>query len=76
MGVKGRRLSDEAILRIVQLLSSTDIPIKEIAERSSCSRSVVVSINRKFQVRRYAGLRSNWLRGEEQSTVSIEDPAV
>ena len=44
--------------RFVTCLDLHDHP--EIAQRLGCSRSAVVSINRKFQVRDYAGHRSTW----------------
>lgn len=75
MSVQGRPLSDDAVRRIVQLLSSTDMAIKDIAVRFSCSRSAVASINRRFQIRRYSGLRSSWLNEEKEATVKVEEPA-
>ena len=60
MAKQGRALTEEAIGKIVTLLQSTDMTISEIAQRMGCSRSAIASINRKFQVRDYAGLRSRW----------------
>lgn len=60
MGKQGCVLQDYEVRRIVSLLASTYMTIPEIAQRLSCSRSAVVSINRKFQVRDYAGQRSTW----------------
>lgn len=57
---QGQVISDEELRRIVSLLSSTDMAIGDIAERMGCSRSTVVSINRKFQVRNYNGRRAIW----------------
>jgi hypothetical protein len=34
--------------------------ICDIARRMGCSHSVIVSINRRFGVRQYAGLRREW----------------
>jgi hypothetical protein len=34
--------------------------IPEIAQRTGCSRSTIVAINRKFAVREYAGRRTSW----------------
>jgi transposase len=34
--------------------------LPEIAQRIGCSRSTVVTINRKYQIRHYAGSRSKW----------------
>ena len=53
MGGQGQYFSEKKLRRITQLLSSTDMTIKEIAERMSCSRTTVSSINRKFQLRLY-----------------------
>jgi hypothetical protein len=60
MSGSGRSFSGEAVRRIIWLLATTDMTIQEIAERMSCCRTTVVSINRKFQVRDYAGFRSHW----------------
>ena len=60
MARQGCVLQESEIRRIVSLLASTDMSIPEIAERLSCSRSVVVAINRKFQVRDYSGRRTTW----------------
>jgi hypothetical protein len=54
-------LQDYEVRRIVSLLASTEMTIPEIAQRLGCSRSAVVSINRKFQVRDYAGHRRTWV---------------
>ena len=60
MARQGRALTEEAVEKIVTLLYATDMTISEIAQRMGCSRSAIASINRKFQVRDYAGLRSKW----------------
>jgi hypothetical protein len=60
MGRQGCVLTDREVQRIITLLSSTDMTIAEIAQRMSCSRSVIISVNRRFQIRHYAGLRSMW----------------
>ena len=60
MARQGCALTKEKVQKIVTLLSSTDMTIPEIAARMGCSRSAIVSINRKSQVRDYAGLRSEW----------------
>jgi hypothetical protein len=59
MAGKGNYFTDDCIRRITVLLA-TDMTIPAIAERMSCSRASVVSINRKFQVRAYAGKRATW----------------
>jgi hypothetical protein len=59
MARQGFHFTDERVSRIVSLLA-TDMTISEIAERMSCSHTAIVSINRKFQVRAYAGRRTSW----------------
>ena len=48
-------LSVESIYKIIHLLASTEMNISEIAERMSCSRTTVASINRTYRVRPYKG---------------------
>ncbi len=60
MARQGCFFSEHEVQRIVTLLSTTDMTVAEIAARMNCSRSAVLSVNRKYQVRQYAGLRSNW----------------
>ena len=59
MAGKGNYFTDDCVRRITVLLA-TDMTITEISERMNCSRASVVSINRKFQVRAYAGKRTTW----------------
>src|SRR5215472_12613685 len=61
---QGRYISEESIRQIIHLLSSTEMSAREIAERMSCSRSTIFSINRRFGVRHYNGLRSSWSKGD------------
>ena len=49
------------IRRIVYLLSETDLVVEAIAERMGCSKSAIVSINRRLQIRDY-GKRRNTVR--------------
>jgi hypothetical protein len=58
--MQGNALSQVEIRTIVSLLKSTDMALGDIAERMGCSRSAVASINRRFQIRMYAGQRSRW----------------
>jgi hypothetical protein len=60
MARQGNHMSGEQTKKVVYLLASTDMTVAEIAERMSCSKSVVVAINRRHQVRAYNGLRSSW----------------
>ena len=61
MARQGYSLSEQEVKRIVTLLANTDMTIFEIAQRMACSRGTISAINRKFQVRKYAGPRSGWI---------------
>jgi hypothetical protein len=68
MARQGQVMPVESIRQVVHLLSSTEMTVVEIAERMSCSKSSVISINRRFQVRPYNGwLRSRWKTVGEKS---------
>jgi IS30 family transposase len=60
MAKQGSALSEYEIRRIVTLLTSTEMTIHEIATRMGCSPSTVVNVNRNYQVRQYAGARTQW----------------
>jgi hypothetical protein len=60
MARRGSAITDGELFTIVRLLASTDMTLQDIAERFSLSRSAIVSINRRFQVRLYGGRRSYW----------------
>jgi len=64
---QGQSIPVESIRQILHLLSSTEMTVSEIAERMSCSKSTIISINRRFQVRAYNGLRSHWKNVNKQS---------
>ena len=66
MAGQGCSMREEEIRQVIRLLSSTEMTIGEIAERMSCSRSTVISINRRFQVREYNGRRTRWLNIERE----------
>jgi len=68
MAKQGCALSEQEVRRIIHLLLSTDMTIGDIAKRMGCSHSVIVAINRKFQVRDYAGLRSEWTLVKQRTT--------
>jgi hypothetical protein len=57
---QGKYFSEDEVNRIVMLLRDSDMSLREVAERMRCSRSAVAAINRKFQIRIYAGKRSQW----------------
>jgi hypothetical protein len=68
MAGKGTYFTDDCVTRIIALLA-TEMTMPAIAERMCCSRTSVVSINRKFQVRAYAGKRVTWELAEFRSTL-------
>jgi DNA-directed RNA polymerase specialized sigma24 family protein len=55
-------MREEEVRQVIRLLSSTEMTIGEIAARMSCSKSTVISINRRFRVREYNGY--DYMRGE------------
>jgi hypothetical protein len=57
---QGKYFSQDEVNRIVMLLRESDMSLPELADRMHCSRSAIAAINRKFQVRVYAGKRSRW----------------
>jgi len=57
---QGKHFSGDELNNILTLLRESDMSIQEIADRMRCSRSAVVAINRKFQIRLYGGRRSQW----------------
>jgi DNA-binding MurR/RpiR family transcriptional regulator len=67
MAGRGRHLSDDSIRQVVRLLASTEMTASDIAERMGYSKSTVITINRKFQVRQYDGLRTRWREGIQTS---------
>src|SRR5262249_3522103 len=68
MAVQGQALSRQAVERIVSLLREADMTMPEIATRMQCSRSAGISINRRFQVREYLGLRGKWQNSTSNRT--------
>ena len=57
---QGKYFSQNELNRILMLLRESEMSLPEIAERMRCSRSAVAAINRKYQIRRYEGKRSEW----------------
>jgi len=60
MAKQGCALTEPEVQRIVNLLASTELSLIEIAQRTGCSRGAIATINRRFQVRSYAGHRTSW----------------
>ena len=56
---QGRPATSRELDRIAHLLANTDMNISEIAERVGRSRSVVLSINRRLNIRIYIG-KTQW----------------
>lgn len=61
MAGQGTRMQDSEVRVVISLLASTDMTIPEIAQRMGCSRSTIVAVNRRYQVRQYHGRRSSWV---------------
>jgi hypothetical protein len=57
---QGLQLLPQEVDRIKFLLGYTDITLQDIAIRMDCSKSSIIAINRKFQIRQYRGRRSSW----------------
>jgi len=60
MARQGQFFDHEEIKRIISLLATTDMSIKEIAERMCCTRNAIAAINRKYRIRNYNGGRARW----------------
>jgi hypothetical protein len=73
MAKQGSPLSETELRRIIHLLNSTEMTISEIAQRMGCSRSAIASINRRFRVRNYAGLRSVWKNTFQEEQLEKSD---
>jgi hypothetical protein len=70
MARKGCVLTELEIRKIVYLLAQTDLANRDIAARMGCSKSSVVSINRRFQVREYNNHRNSWTMCGLRTTIS------
>ena len=62
-GIQGRRFTEEQIARVRHLLAETEMTTHEIAHRMGFSPSTIISINRRSDIRRYNGKRSQWEKG-------------
>ena len=60
MPKQGCYLTEPEVNRIVELLAKTDMTLLQISQRMSCSRSTVVAVNRRFQIRKYEGVKTTW----------------
>ena len=60
---QGRRISEEKITRIKQLLEKTEMTVPEIARRMGCTEGPILSINRRFGIRLYNGKKRTWQPG-------------
>ncbi len=60
MDRRGWSLSEMEIRKIAYLLSETDLAAASIAERMGCSKSAIMSVNRRFQIRDYGKHRNTW----------------
>ena len=71
-GVQGRRLSEAESARIKHFLLKTEMSIPEIATRMCYSKSLIVSINRRFNIREYKGRRTCWQMGSSTGTEAMQ----
>jgi len=60
MARQGCALQETEIRKIVALLARTEMSLMDIAKRTGCSRGAIAAINRRYQVRDYAGRRTTW----------------
>jgi len=60
MARQGCALDESEIQKIVTLLARTEMSLIDIARRTGCSRGAIAAINRRYQVRDYAGRRTTW----------------
>jgi|SwirhirootsSR2_FD_contig_31_15878587_length_846_multi_3_in_0_out_0_2 hypothetical protein len=58
---QGKYLDPNELDRIISLLRESELTLSEIATRMSCSRGAIASVNRRFRVREYKGLRARWV---------------
>lgn len=68
MARQGCSLTEQEVKRIVWLLANSDMTVPEIAQRMTCSRRTVASINRRFEVRKYAGAKTKRILTENPSS--------
>jgi hypothetical protein len=64
MARQGKVFSEDEVRKILTLLATTDMAIPDIALRMRCSRGAIASLNRKYKIREYRGLRSTWTQAE------------
>src|SRR2546425_12600587 len=69
MARQGWSMCEMEVRRIAYLLWETELGVAAIAERVVCSKSAIMSINRRFRIRDDGGQRGRWnvlsaVRGE------------
>ena len=73
MARQGWSFSETEVRRIIYLLSETSLLTGDIAKRMGCSKSAIISINRRFQVRDYGNHRNTWtVRTENTASLRAE----
>jgi hypothetical protein len=65
-------MPQKSVQRIIDLLASTEVSLTAIAERMGCSRTLVITINQRFQVRKYNGMRTRWLQECDHASAAPE----
>jgi hypothetical protein len=58
MAKEGRALSEQEVRTVVDLLSTSQMTVSDIAQRVRLSRDIVLEINRRFKVRDFRGERA------------------
>jgi hypothetical protein len=70
MAREGFSLLDSKIRRILTLLATTNLSLTDIAHATSCRRTVIAAINRRFHIRDYVDGRCVWaLNGDLDDVV-------
>jgi hypothetical protein len=70
---QGRFFTPDEIANIKRLLISTELSFGDIAVRMGCSKSTIVAINRKSNIRSYGGRRNSWLLAIESQVPQVPD---
>ena len=75
-GMQGRRITLEQSNRVRFLLAETELTTYQIAVRMGTSKSTIIAINRRYNIRRYNGKRTRWEPGSDAGQRSTETPSI
>ena len=70
-GVQGKKISVEQVDKVKYLLAETEMSAHEIARRMGTSKSTIITINRRSDIRRYNGKRAKWEKGSEAGRQTV-----